>query len=382
MSRSRLDRRRFDLALVALFVAALWAPVVVWAIRGEPDASYENRRLAPPPGVPDDLQAAATWPRRFEQFFDDRFGLRRELVRLHTRAHLPLGVTGVPRVLLGRDRWLFLADDEQTIEQFRGLRVLPPVEVNRWVDTLRAREAWVAARGGAYVFAVVPDKHTVYPEQMPLRLNRARAVTPLDQLVEVARPQELRAFLDLRPALLEAKAAGHVYQPTDTHWNDAGAYAAYVAIARAVSRPGRRMEPWPPAAFDVVVADAPGAGLARLLGLHEDLFREQRVRLVPRLPRQARVRREGRRLVVETGVRGLPRAVVFSDSFIAWLLPFLGEHFERAVVVRQRQFDPGLVEAERADVVIHQMVERYLVYPPHPGEVAYLTQPRGPRPLR
>ena len=43
------------------------------------------------------------------------------------------------------------------------------------------------------------------------------------------------------------------------------------------------------------------------------------------------------------------------------LAPFLSEHFGRAVYVWQYPFDEALVEAERPDVVVFEMVERSLM---------------------
>ncbi len=44
------------------------------------------------------------------------------------------------------------------------------------------------------------------------------------------------AFIDLRPALREAKAHERVYYKTDSHWNYNGAMAGYDVIMREVQR--------------------------------------------------------------------------------------------------------------------------------------------------
>jgi hypothetical protein len=61
---------------------------------------------------------------------------------------------------------------------------------------------------------------------------------------------------------------------------------------------------------------------------------------------------------------GALRAVVFHDSFMRALHPFLSEHFVRVVYDWRRQPDVRLIETERPDVVIHEVAERFLMGPP------------------
>ena len=63
----------------------------------------------------------------------------------------------------------------------------------------------------------------------------------------------------------------------------------------------------------------------------------------------------------------LPRAVIFRDSFASRLVPFLSEHFSRAVYLWQNDFDADVVRQEHPDVVIQEIVGRHLyVYSPSP----------------
>jgi hypothetical protein len=103
------------------------------------------------------------------------------------------------------------------------------------------------------------------------------------------------------------------------------------------------------------------------MGLRQ-VLREEVLALEPRRWRLARVvepagvapdAEEGR-LVTEIPDSTLPRAVIFRDSFVSSLVPFLSEHFSRAVYVWQNDFDAETVVKERADVVIQEIVGRHL----------------------
>ena len=65
-------------------------------------------------------------------------------------------------------------------------------------------------------------------------------------------------------------------------------------------------------------------------------------------------------IVTEIDDPSLPKAVIFRDSFTSRLVPFLSEHFSRAVYLWQNDFDADIVSREHPDVVIQQIVGRHL----------------------
>jgi len=320
-----------------------------------------------------------------EVFVRRHFGFRRALVRWHDLASLRLlrssphdgsGFTETrlqamapgpwsSRVLLGKRGWLFVAGG-RPLESYRRTRPFTEDELAAWTGVFEARRAWLAARGIAYLLVVPPDKHNVYPEHMPAAIQPLRAVSHLDQLLAHLAAPSAVAVVDVRPALRAAKALHPVYPRTDTHWNAFGAWAAYEAMAARLG-----LAPWPLADFGVTRVDHDGGDLADALGL-ADLLREERVRLTPRRRRAARVVEQHPPSAAPDAVwrvtrharADLPRLVMFHDSFGFALAPFLAEHFAEARFHLYRQFDPALVEVHRPDVVVDEMVERWLVSRP------------------
>jgi hypothetical protein len=92
------------------------------------------------------------------------------------------------------------------------------------------------------------------------------------------------------------------------------------------------------------------------------------IALVPKRPRRARVveppgadaMAQKGRLVTEIPGSSLPRAVIFRDSFVSRLVPFLSEHFSGAVYLWQNDFDADVIQQERPDVVIQEIVGHHL----------------------
>src|SRR5262245_13465372 len=243
---------------------------------------------------------------------------------------------------------------------------MTPVALANWRAAVLRASKWLRARGIAYVFTIAPDKHAIYEEQMPDTLTQVTHVARTDQLFTTL--QDTGLTVDVRGRLFQAKARERIYQQTDTHWNDRGALIAYQQIIGAVRA---RVPKTPPAwtRDDVEPAERRVAAmdLAGMMGLKRVLS-ETDLALVPRHPRRARVvepagaapMAEEGRLITEIDDASLPRAVVFRDSFVSRLVPFLSEHFSRAVYVWQNDFDAGVVAQERPDVVIQEIVGRHL----------------------
>ena len=361
------DRRAGHRILVALFVMAISLPVaanLAGLDGGDPGA--ENRVLAPFPRVEASWRSVAALPEGMSLWFDDHFGFRSTLVRWYGESRLfVLGVSPSPAVVRGRDGWLFYADDK-AIEDYANVEPMTPAALANWRAAIVGARDWLRSRGVAYVFTIAPDKHVIYGEQMPSTIARVGDVSRADQLFTTL--QDTGLAVDVRPSLFEAKTDERIYHQTDTHWNDRGALVAYQRIIEAVRA---RVPGTPPAwrrdDFEPVDRVDKGRDLAGMMGLQRAL-REINLLLVPRRPRRARVTEpagaaataEQGRLVTEIDDRSLPRAVILRDSFVSPLVPFLSEHFSRAVYLWQNDFDANAVLSERPDVVIQEIVGRHL----------------------
>jgi alginate O-acetyltransferase complex protein AlgJ len=366
-----------DRTLVVIFIATLCLPMAGLVLNLDRDApSAENRTLAAWPQLRWDAASLRALPEQLTRYFEDHFAFRGRLVRWQAIVRLhALGVSPSASVIKGRDGWLFYAADG-AMKDYAEAPPFTGAELERWRHTLQDTSDWLGVQGIAYLFVISPDKHVIYQEYMPDTIRRT-AVSRIDQLVSHLRQHSTVRVLDLRPALLAAKARDRIYHRTDTHWNDRGAFVGYQSIVDALAEEVPALRPPSRGEFERRVVQSPGLDLAGMLGLTE-VLREEDLVLVPRRPATARIlepqnpnrRLMHARIVTEAPNRG-PRAVVFMDSFGAGLVPFLSEDFSRAVYLWQNNMDPQIVEQERPQVVIQEWVGRrlstMLPYNPVPG---------------
>ncbi len=361
-------RGLFDLLTVALFAAIIALPLAA-NLTGDDgaDPQAENRELAAMPRVDGTLKSLAQFPAAFGAWFEDHFGFRARLVRWYGESRFwGLGVSPSTTVVKGRDGWLFYNDDGGMAD-YANEALLSPGELELWRETVVRTRDWLKARGIGYAFTIAPDKHVIYPEEVPDSIRKIRDVSRTDQVLAVLREAGV-SVVDPREPLLDAKRRERIYFVTDTHWNDRGAFVAYRQLVAAIRAEVPAVPPaWTRDDFTPTRRTTDGMDLAGMIGLTR-VLPEVDLGLAPRRRRRARVveppgaepSAEEGRLVTEIPGSTLPRVVVFRDSFMSRVAPYLSEHFSRAVYLWENDFDPEPVRQEHPDVVVQEIVGRHL----------------------
>lgn len=363
--------------LILIFAVLLALPTVDFFtgidITGAPS---ENRLPAPRPRL---TQANFAGVQRYlaasEAYFNDHFGFRKRLIRWYQQWKIRLyrdqGVV-MNRVVSGQDGWLFYGEDRM-VDHYLCIAKFSPEQLQAWRNLLEKRRDWLAARGIEYLFVIPPDKQNVYSEKLPVWLLKAappHRQTKLDQLMEYMKAHSTVAILDLRRPLLEAKTTLPTYQQTDTHWNGYGAFVACQEIIKTLAPEIPGLPPLRSADFTWSNRPFPGGDLARMLGVKE--AEKNYFVFTPRFPDTAPSLRAAPELVSMYGSHntnmisqsaGLlsATAVVFHDSFGAWWRPILGYSFKRVIFMwDDREFNAGVIAANHPQVVINEMLERFV----------------------
>lgn len=376
-------RRLFDAFVVLLFAAGISLPLFERATGVLPRIEVmDNRVLAPPPTLGLTPVDIVNFPRQFEAWYADRMGLRGLLVSGYRRLTDAM-LRSPDKVMIGRNGWLYLRkgvrSDIQTVPLLRdwcGRYTFTERQLESWVSSIAANHAWLEERGIDYLFVVPPNKMTVIPDHLPRSASCRAGITRLQQLEDALLRRSGIALVDLRGVLRQAFESGvPIWYRTDTHWNARGVAVAYSALFQRIValRPGARgIE-----SFEVSNRGARMGDLGRIVHI-DDLLPDVNWLVRPAsplslpaptpFPDQADylTRRSSTRVVDNPG---LPTAMVFHDSFFDGPMnEFLSESFSRTVFVfhGHPELNRALVERERPDIVIHEMVERNLLHPFYP----------------
>ncbi len=358
--------------MIVCFLGLIWLPTADHFFGlDHAQKPNENRPLVGFPEFTPSREGVRAFPAGVEAYFRDHFGFRNRLIRLERKLkdewfHELI----MPDVLIGREGWLFFSGDYM-VEHFQGLKLLSDEDLANWQALLEKRRDWLARRGIKYVFSIPPDKHSIYPEELPEWLSGLQATNKLDQFVAHMRAHSTVEVLDLRPAILEAKNTNKTYLRLDTHWNTYGGFVAYQALVKTLGQqlPGLT-PPLELADFDVSPVPLAGGDLSRMLSEQATSIEPYAFVFTPRSPRTKLNLMEvsnrfpkkwdpltGPIASFYDGARG--KAMVFRDSFAGSWVEFLGYHFNEVIYLWQHEWNAEFIEREKPLVVIDEMLERF-----------------------
>jgi hypothetical protein len=349
------------IAATALTMAGIVAsPYVLPA----PDIQ-ENRVLAPPPKAPRGPADLAAFRKSTDAWVADNFPGRIYLIAGLNRVRLALGATGSPKVIVGRDGWLF-SDNDTHMGAARGDPAMTADDLKVWLRALAGRTEAVQQGGATYVLLIAPVKEAIYPDQGPWWFRRDY-VRPATQLPELARAS-LSGLVIYPGREIERQARWGLktYSRHDTHWTGLGAYYGYHALMSGLEAQGLAEGPRPLEDFKEVRRHDRNKprDLALMLGVASFVDVSYPEIDDPAGPSVVVTYLTDRRdwtapQVVDTGVAGKPVLMMTMDSFSSALLPFLYGHFSRIVLSHGQDgaWRPDLIARFKPDIVLTEVTE-------------------------
>lgn len=329
---------------------------------------YELRSAAVRPGWPGSLREIHEFPEQFSAWFDDHMGLRDRLLRWNSEIKLlGFGVSPTDSALPGANGFLFCTVNH-TIEIHRGVRPFGPDLLGKWVRALEARRAWCERRGIRYLYFVAPDKESIYSDYMP-SWCAPLGPTRLDQLlIAIQREAPLVELVDMRAVFRAARARDtprdKLYSALGTHWDGTGCYTAYRVMAEALQRHFPAIHPLGWDELDKSPLDFNSDSWALRMYINDLLDPHLLGVVVSPDSRRPKVQYEAdpahRILRFTADDSGLPKAMMFHDSFAGGVVRLLSEHFASFVCKHGGNLDEGLIEEVQPDVVFDLFVERNL----------------------
>jgi alginate O-acetyltransferase complex protein AlgJ len=368
-SQSGGQRAFWQVLTILSFLGLLWMPTLDHFFHWDhAPVPVENRRPAQWPQFRG-IGRSRTYIAGLEGYFNDHFGFRKRLVRWNNHWKGQLFHDATAEVLIGRDGWLYYSGCDMLAHWTRQ-RTWSAEDLANWKRLLEMRRDWLRARHCNYILVVPPDKQTIYPEHLPDWMPKSDKPSKIQQLTRYLKAHSTVRVLDLSPALTAAKKIRADYLQTDTHWNQFGGFVGCQAVAEALEQQMPGIHPLPTHAFAWHTQVRPPGDLTRLLGRAEGFSENDAVRATPvppftrlkvrhdpvRFPR--RVPSEDR-IAFTINEAGSGKAIVFRDSYAEFWYPFLGQHFREVIYVWHEDWDRPLIEREKPDVVIDEMLERF-----------------------
>ena len=283
-------------------------------------------------------ESLSTFFSKYEDYFNNTFGFRDYFIRLSNYIDINIfNKSPNDSVILGKNDYLYSSEE---LDDYNKENLLSDDKIDYIAQGLLALQNGFNAKGIDFVFAIAPNKSTIYPEYMPEESTNPNGISNLDKLQASLKNYGVK-FIDYKGLMLANKSNYDLYYKRDTHWNTiASALAAKELINNITnSNIDFSIEP-------INIREEFRQGdLDDLLGIK-----------TPILETSCDVN-------ISSPINKLPKTLAYHDSFYNEVLPLLDDFFIQRLDMHN--FNAPLHSnikdyGENAKIVVFEVVERYL----------------------
>lgn len=172
---------------VIIFLLTTVFPWSLYGLIGQSldSEGHENRKLEEKPVISRDNYEE--FPQMYESYFNDNIPFRNQLVEINSAIdYFIFNQPSTDRVCIGQNGWLFYCDNEDfnPIEQSLGYWHFTEDELEQIANNLRTAEQVLSSRGIEFVLFIVPNKETIYKEELPEYYVSKNQYTAVDYLID------------------------------------------------------------------------------------------------------------------------------------------------------------------------------------------------------
>lgn len=344
-------RKNLPAVFFTVFCLLLCASLSLGTLLFGPSKAGANEVLSPSPSL---KNRDGSWNTALlsdaSDYFSDHFFLRQELITASNALTATLfGASAEDSVILGSGGWLYYAD---TLDDYTGASPMTEAQLAAIANNLGLMQEYCESQGARFLFAVAPNKSSLYGENMP-SYGAVAGEHDAQRLFSCLDASGVR-YVDLFEVFSSQEET--LYFAHDSHWNAKGAAlaadginasfgrkSAYFSDAFAESQPhsGDLFEMLYPAGTDSETGPVYGGSLS---------FRHESENARPDS------------ITIDTTGGGSGSLLAFRDSFGNDLYPYLADSFASARFSRATSYDLTQISALSADCVLIELVERNLDY--------------------
>ena len=278
-------------------------------------------------------------------------------------------------VLPGKDGWLFLVGGSNSpVEQYSREGRLPDSALIRWRNRIEARAHRCAALGIRYVHITIPEKLTIYDHKLPDPPAVDWRLSPGVRLREMLEAGGSNVLLDLIEPFRRERDAQDLYFRTDSHWSANGCFLAYALLCERLGlTPDTTLLSRPFQEFDgkLDLGSKMNPVVAERVRFYDFALHARRVHsnpivkfletpsLAPRVHIGSHVRYRN-----DASHAAPMKILIFGDSYASQkadaLTGMLAETARDVEFIWSSNLDWRYIERSRPDVVVYDLVERFL----------------------
>ena len=278
-------------------------------------------------------------------------------------------VSPTEKVIIGQDGWLFLHYNkdkkrDNSYESYFGTRLFTPEELHRILENLKSVQSLLKKKNIRFAVFISPGKPSIYGDKLPPAWRRKDpdGTTRAIQLYDHIRKNSDIPIEFPRKELIAARRSIEqpLYFKTDTHWNSLGGYIGACSMMKLIDPEAARKMP-DLASYELTLVPRTANDLRRMLNLPpQDEHDAWQVRHPDfRYERYLTVNDSGSYSFTGQDPNG-KRAFFIRDSFLGGMAPYLACHLSYFTCYWSFSLNMSLIEMEKPDIVVVEIVERFL----------------------
>lgn len=343
-------KKRYCVIYILLFIVICLFPLCTMPFYAN-NESAEKRDMQEQPHV----RESGKWNREYfaqlTDYFNDHFGYRQEMAGMNAALQQKLFFTsGGNKVIAGSNGWLYYVD---TVDDYCGWDRMNARELHNCQRVLYLIERYVKNHGGKFLFAVPPNKNSLYGKDMPYYYRKSSSASDYDRLYRELERNGVQT-VNLKQEFL---SCGRVlYHKLDTHWNNQGAAMAHNIIMDAFGRESVDFEHIPFRIVKDFTGDLyqmmyPAGDRKDTNVLYQYSFQFQYA--------GDNIRTD--MMQFDTYNESADSSLLmYRDSFGNALAPFMAEEFSHCRFTKAVPYNLSLMEKEKFDYVVIEIAERHL----------------------
>lgn len=332
-----------------------------------PQDTSENRKLAEKPVF--DLENIDTYSTGYENYYNDNLPFRGIIRNVWTNFNFYiLNESTTSQVLIGKNdgdissSWLFFQDETEgsnSVKDAQGILTLSGKELEQIKENINKNTTELENRNIKVLYAIIPNKANLYKEKLPNNITIYKEENRFDKLEKYLEEKEIKNFIYLKDALLNAKEINDVYYKQDTHWNNFGAFIGFKEILNQIEEDYNNFE------YNMEISEEKlmDKDLAQMSGIKNVLKdKEITIEFAPNITYWETVFETENKIVITQSENAPIHKTVFvvGDSFRTAMIPYFSKIYSKVVYMHRCDYGSYMLDHYQPDIIVFQLLERYI----------------------
>lgn len=304
--------------------------------------------------------------KEFEDYYNDTVLFRSKIIRINSLlSYRILNESESNQVLIGKSNWLFYSN---TVLDYKRTNLYTKEQLQDIKSTLEEADQYFKGMGIQFAIYIAPNKNSIYPENMPSNYYINGEVSKANQLLQYLQEHTNINVIYPQKELIDYKNK-HMDQPIylhlDTHWNSLGACIGSDVLLKKLGQKGLDMEHIQLEEINSPLYIWNDYDLSRMLNLSDDLNHDMNYNVKNYSDKIITTQQDiftneedYNSLVKYNSDAGNQKIYMSGDSFGAPMLHFIAANYGQ--VMYSHNFEKALLEKEKPDVYIFEVIERNL----------------------